>query len=199
MPIFAPSVFGLTKSGPRRPAAVERGDHRLALHQQCRRRRQASGAGQREGGKLVLAEMRRGRRAAEAREAFEPRQRRDGGAAVEADTVGHRPDNRPLPLGRKRREPSREGVERDEFGLDSSALEPSRNLLGKQAQVGRLREIDGDLGRDFWRVAVESQPPARRLLGLEDDQGGREGHPGQTRGGAMPSRRRSRNTHFLWG
>ena len=73
----------------------------------------------------------------------------------------------------------RQSVEGDELGRNPFPRERLRNVVDEQRQIGRLGEIDGDLGGDVGRVAERREPEARRVLALERDQG-----PGERRSGA---------------
>ena len=103
----------------------------VALHEPRRRDGEPGGGGEREARELVLRQMRRGRRTAEPREAFEAGERRDRRAAVEADSVGQRPDDRLFAAGSEAREatPSK-FVERDEFARRPSS--PSASAISPE-------------------------------------------------------------------
>ena len=162
-----PSVLGLTNSGPEalRPVA-ERGDFSVSLHQPRRRDGKAGGGSEREARELVLAKMRRGGGTAEAREALEAGQGGNRRAAIEAHAVGERPHDRPV----ARRRQCRSTAPAARRAATNSASIPSRASAcamssDEQRQVGRLGEIDGDLGGDVGRIAERRRaggaPPLR--------------------------------------
>jgi hypothetical protein len=115
--------------------------------------------------------MRRRRRTAETREAFEPRQRGDRRAAIEAHAVGQRPHDGLVAARREIAQSQCKVVERREAGLDPVPYERVRDFAHESGEIGRLREVDSYFCGDVRCVAEAFEPAPRGLLALEHDNG----------------------------